>query len=202
MQMQTQKIIMATGNMGKVLELRELLRDLPVEVMTAREAGFGGTVEETGSTFAANAILKAEAVCQALDQWALADDSGLEVDALGGAPGVYSARYAGEDANDAANNRKLLQALAGVNDRGGRFVSEVALARPGKPTITFRGECAGVIATEPAGQGGFGYDPLFVVPDYGQTYAELPLTIKNQISHRGKAMQKLIDYLRQELGQV
>ncbi len=200
--MSKQQLVMATGNMGKVRELRELLRDLPVEVMTSKEAGFHDTIEETGATFAANAKLKADAVCQALGTWAIADDSGLEVDALGGAPGVYSARYAGENANDEVNNQKLIQAMSGVDKRSGRFVSEVALARPGEQTVTFRGECSGVITTKPAGQGGFGYDPLFLVPEYGQTYAELPLEIKNKISHRAKAMQQLIHYLRLELGRA
>lgn len=185
-----QVIILATGNPGKVAEFRVLVSHLPVEMRTAKEVGYHQDIEETGNTFVENAIIKAEALAEYTGLWAIADDSGIVVPSLNNEPGVYSARYAGEHATDAENNQKLLQQLANSEEweRRAYFVSEIALARPGLPTETFRGECEGFILREARGTGGFGYDPLFLVPEFQLTYAQLPMEIKNRISHRGKAM--------------
>jgi len=156
-------------------------------------------VEEDGETFAANARKKAQTVARLTGRLTLADDSGLEVAALDGAPGVRSARYAGEAADDAANNRKLLAALAGVprSGRRGAFVCAMALCAPDGDCRFFSGRLEGLIVEEPRGDGGFGYDPLFLVPEYGKTLAELPLEIKNRISHRGQALRQALEALRQ-----
>lgn len=185
-----QVIILATGNPGKVAEIRVLVSHLPVEMRTAKEVGYHQDIEETGKSFAENAIIKAEALAEFTGLWAIADDSGIVVPSLNNEPGVYSARYAGEHATDAENNQKLLRRLDNSEEweRRAYFVSEIALARPGLPTETFRGECEGIILREARGTGGFGYDPLFLVPEFQLTYAQLPMEIKNRISHRGKAM--------------
>ncbi|HXV19496.1 MAG TPA: RdgB/HAM1 family non-canonical purine NTP pyrophosphatase, partial [Desulfuromonadales bacterium] len=156
-------------------------------------------VEEDGETFADNARKKAVTVARLTGRLTLADDSGLEVMHLGGAPGVRSARYAGAVADDAANNRKLLAALAGVPRAGrrGAFVCAMALCGPDGGCRFFSGRLEGIIGEEPRGDGGFGYDPLFLVPEYGKTLAELPLEIKNRISHRGQALRQALAYLRQ-----
>jgi XTP/dITP diphosphohydrolase len=155
-------------------------------------------VEEDGATFAENAVKKAQSAAQATGKPVIADDSGLEVDALGGRPGVYSARFAGESASDAANNAKLLEELADIPDgqRNAAFRCSIALCFPDGNCRTFSGELNGVILKEPKGMGGFGYDPLFLVPEYGLTLAELPLAMKNGISHRGKALARLKEYLK------
>ncbi len=184
------KIILATGNQGKVAEFRVLVKHLPIDLQTSKEIGYIQEIEETGFTFAENASIKAEALANHTGEWAIADDSGVVVPYLKGEPGIFSARYAGESATDAENNQLLLNKLEDVGffQREAFFVSEIALARPGHPTELFRGECKGYILTEPKGNAGFGYDPLFWVPEFEMTYAELPLELKNQISHRGKAM--------------
>jgi XTP/dITP diphosphohydrolase len=185
----TYKLLVATHNQGKVREYRELLAGLPLEVTYLDAEGITLEVAETGQTFAENARLKAETYGRVSGLWTWADDSGLEVDALGGAPGVYSARYAGEGASDADRYRKLLDALIGVPwaRRTARFRCTVALATPGGEIRTCDGACEGVIAFGPAGSNGFGYDPVFYLPDRGQTMAQLPAEIKNAISHRGRA---------------
>lgn len=205
------KLLLATRNPGKVRELRALLAGLPVEVVTAAQAGVDYTAEETGETFAENAVIKAEALCRASGLAAVADDSGLEVDALGGRPGVRSARFAGEQATDAQNNEKLLALMSSVPDerRGARFVSAVALAVPGRPTRVAEGVCHGFVGRLPRGGGGFGYDPLFVCRDpdqeaadakaNGLTYAEMTDDQKNRISHRARAMRGLREMLEAEL---
>ena len=207
----TWKVLLATSNPGKVRELRALLSDLKVDVLSPAEAGVDYHAEETGDTFADNAIIKAEALSLASGLPAVADDSGLEVDALGGRPGVRSARFAGEGATDAANNEKLLALMQDVpaERRGGRFVSAVALAVPGKPTRVSEGACQGVVGGHPRGAGGFGYDPLFVCQDpdpeagwigaNGLTYAEMTDEQKNLISHRARAMRGLRGMLEAEL---
>lgn len=184
------KIILATSNQGKVAEFKGLVKHLPISLQTSKEIGYTQEIEENGSSFAENACIKAEALANFSGEWAIADDSGVVVPYLKGEPGVFSARYAGKSATDAANNQLLLSKLEKVcfDQRHAYFVSEIALARPGHPTEVFRGECNGYILTEPKGQAGFGYDPLFWVPEFEMTYAELPMDLKNRISHRGKAM--------------
>lgn len=199
--MSEQKILLfATRNAGKVAELRELTAGLPIEVRSLDGLDLP-EVEEDGDTFAANAIKKALAVSEATGLPALADDSGLEVDALSGAPGVFSARYAGPDADDEANNEKLLQALDGVaaGERTARFRSTLALADVagdlGRECIIASGTCEGSILTERQGTGGFGYDPLFFSPELGVTFAEAGVGPKNQLSHRARAMKLLLPKL-------
>lgn len=192
------KLVLATGNKNKVSELRELLADLPFTIATIE--AYPGLVmpEEDQPTFAGNAALKAEAVSNFCGETALADDSGLEVDALGGRPGVYSARYAGEEGNYAANNRLLLQELAGLppEQRAARFVCAIAITIPGDQTYIIEENCPGVIAEELKGDGGFGYDPLFFYPPASLTFAEMSAEEKNTISHRGRALKRARELLR------
>lgn len=187
-------IVLATRNKGKVAELEALLGGLGISVQGLDAYPHIGEIPETGSTFEENAALKARAVAQATGLIALADDSGLEVDALGGAPGVYSARYSGENATDADNNAKLLDALKGVPEekRGCRFVSVIMAAAPNGASAQARGEWPGRVLTAPSGEGGFGYDPLFLDPEAGATAAELAPQDKNARSHRGRALRALI----------
>ena len=184
-----QTLLIATHNQGKLREYRTLLADLPLKVVNLDEAGVDFDVDETGTTFAENALLKARAYAAATGLLTWADDSGLEVDALDGAPGVYSARYAGPDATDEDRYRKLLHTLAAQPDapRTARFRCVVALVTPDGAAYTTDGVCPGVIIDEPRGSHGFGYDPVFLLPDLGQTMAELPPATKNRISHRGRA---------------
>jgi XTP/dITP diphosphohydrolase len=189
-------VVLATQNEGKLSELRLLLADLPVHVLSVRDAlGASLDVVEDGETFRDNALIKARAVCRATHMVSLADDSGLEVDALGGRPGVRSARFAHEHATDAENNAKLLLELEAVPDaqRSARFRCVLALVTPSNDTpSTVDGVCEGSIAREPRGCGGFGYDPLFIVAgEGGRTLAELSEEEKNRVSHRGKAMRAL-----------
>lgn len=183
------KLLVATRNPGKKREYAELLEGLGLELVTLDEAGIDLEVEETGATFAQNALLKARAYRDASGLPTLADDSGLEVDALGGAPGVRSARYAGEGATDADRYRKLLGEIAGVPEgrRGARFRCVIAVAWPEGPVDTAEGACEGHITREPRGEHGFGYDPVFHVDELGRTMAELPPEVKNRISHRARA---------------
>jgi len=185
------KLLIATRNPGKAREYRQILARLPLEVTYLDVEGVPLQVEETGASFAENAGHKAVCYAEASGMWTWADDSGLEVDALDGGPGIYSARYAGPDASDADRRRKLLNALAGVpwERRTARFRCVVAIARPGAQTevYTAEGSCDGVIAFGPAGNNGFGYDPVFYLPDCGVTMAQLPSEEKNRISHRGRA---------------
>ncbi|GAX91109.1 XTP/dITP diphosphatase [Effusibacillus lacus] len=189
------QVILATRNQGKVREFDKALSELGWTVSGLPDNT--PPVVEDGLTFEANARKKAETIAQLLQVPVLADDSGLEVDALGGRPGVYSARYAGEHASDADNNHKLLQELAGVapDKRTARFVCALAFSNPGSPTLLARGECEGVILTEARGEGGFGYDPIFCVPDLRKTFGELDLDEKNRISHRAKAIRSLLELL-------
>jgi XTP/dITP diphosphohydrolase len=203
-------LVFATRNPGKLVELRQLLPRLAVLGIDEAAARLGRAipeVDEDADTFAGNAAKKAREVSRATGLPALADDSGLEVDALGGAPGVWSARYAGPGAGDAANNARLLAALAGVPAarRSARFRSVLALADVAGPlgdtVITADGGCDGVVLDAPRGTGGFGYDPLFLVPALGQTFAELGVGTKGELSHRARAMQairpRLLAYLAQ-----
>ncbi len=184
------KLILASRNRHKLEEIRTLF-DLPgLELSSALDHPEIPDVEEDGKTFEANAIKKATALARATGGWALADDSGLEVDALGGAPGVYSARYAGEPVSYPANNAKLLKALEGAADRRARFRCVVALSSPSGKTRTVEGRCEGRIIHGIRGAQGFGYDPLFVPDGFDQTFAEMEAGAKNAISHRGRALQK------------
>ncbi|MDK2889350.1 MAG: XTP/dITP diphosphohydrolase [Thermoanaerobacter sp.] len=198
------KLVLATRNPGKVRELSQLLSPLGYEVLSLEHFPGVPEVVENGATFRDNAVKKATAVARHTGQLALADDSGLEVDYLGGAPGVHSARFAGEGHDDRANNEKLLRLLAGVppEKRTARFRCVVAVATPEGKVFTTEGTCEGVIAEEPRGEGGFGYDPLFYVPSCGKTFAELDPEVKNRISHRGRAlalMREILAGLRYEL---
>lgn len=186
------RVVLATTNPGKVREVARILDGLDVDLVPMGAVGLE-PVEETGETFEANALLKARAAATGSGLPALADDSGLEVDALGGAPGVRSARYAGDDADDEANNRRLLADLAEVEPaaRTGRFVCVAALATPDGRVWTARGEMPGVVLTAPRGSGGFGYDPLFVAVGETGTNAELAPDVKDARSHRGQAFRAL-----------
>lgn len=184
-----QKLLVATHNRGKIREYRALLEDLPLAVTWLDEQGITEDVEETGTTFAENACLKAESYASLTGMWTWADDSGLEVDALGGRPGVFSARYGGPGLNDADRYRRLLAELADVAParRTARFRCVVALALPGGPIYTAEGAVEGLIVDAPRGEHGFGYDPVFFVPEYARTMAELEPAIKNRVSHRALA---------------
>lgn len=188
------ELILATHNRGKVEELRGLLQDLPIRIKSLHDFPEITEIEETGSTFRENAQIKAKAVFELTGLCSLADDSGLEVDWLQGKPGIYSARYAGEQATDEDNNRKLLAELEGLplEERSARFRSVICGFLPSGQEIYTEGICEGRIALEPVGDQGFGYDPLFLLaPDFQRTMAELPLGEKNSISHRGRAFRQL-----------
>ncbi|MBU1041077.1 MAG: XTP/dITP diphosphatase [Proteobacteria bacterium] len=187
-------VVLATRNKGKIAELEALLAGYGLHVLGLGAFPDLGEIEETGTTFAENARLKARTVAQATGLVALADDSGLAVDALSGAPGVYSARYSGENATDATNNTKLLDALKDVPEpqRGCRFVSVVAAIAPNGAEIMAEGRWEGRVLTSPRGQGGFGYDPLFLDPELGRAAAELTPAEKNARSHRGQALRALL----------
>ena len=195
--MDSPRILLATNNAGKVRELLVLLADTPFAVATPGDEGIALDVEETGATFEENAVLKARAFAEASGMLSIADDSGLEVDALGGEPGVRSARYAGPDASDEDRVRYLLGKLEGVEwkERGARFRSVVALAYPGGEVRLFEGACEGMVAFEPRGDKGFGYDPVFYIPSLDKHMAELELEEKNMMSHRGQASRKAAEFL-------
>ncbi|HIV28300.1 MAG TPA: ribonuclease PH [Candidatus Ornithocaccomicrobium faecavium] len=190
------KLVLASQNAGKLRELRALFGE-EYDVSSMGELGVDMEIEETGATFEENARIKAETLCARTGCAALADDSGLEVDCLGGAPGVYSARYAGKHGDDAANNALL---IANVRDfpapRTARFVSAVALARPGRETLIARGDCEGEVLLEERGEGGFGYDPLFYSHDLHKTFAEASADEKNAVSHRARALKNLVEMAR------
>ena len=196
MSQRPEKIVMATSNPGKIREIARMLEGLGIEVLAQSE--FGVTdADETGSTFAENSLIKAQHAADATGLPAIADDSGLAVDALDGAPGVYSARYAG-DAGDEANNDKLLEALADVEDRGAAFHCVATYVAPGEVPLTAFGEWRGEILRERRGEGGFGYDPLFYVPECGCSSAELEPEEKNARSHRGQALRQLVRLIEQQ----
>lgn len=191
------QLLVATGNAGKLREIRKLFAERSLEVLGLADVPPVPEAVEDGESFAENAEKKARHYAKATGLPTLADDSGLVVDTLGGAPGVFSARYAGEDADDAANNRKLLAQLQGVPaaKRRAAFVCALALCEPEGDCRIFAGRLGGVLLEAPRGDGGFGYDPLFLVPEYGKTLAELPIEIKNRISHRGQALRLLLEQL-------
>jgi len=187
------KLLLATNNQGKVREYRQLLRDLPYELITSAEQGITGVVAETGRTLEDNARLKATVLAGESQLTTLADDSGLEVDALGGEPGPLSARYAGEGASDEERISYLLARLEGVpwERRSARFRCVIALATPEGQVELCCGECHGYITFKPRGKQGFGYDPIFYFPEMDKTMAELPPELKNQVSHRGQAARQV-----------
>ncbi|WP_214827725.1 XTP/dITP diphosphatase [Exiguobacterium algae] len=185
------KLILATHNPGKVKELEGMLTPLGFEVESLLDYPDAPETDETGTTFEENAELKATEAARYFGHAVLADDSGLEVDALDGAPGVYSARFAGPEKSDEANNALLLEKLNGTSNRGARFVCTLCLAKPDGETLTVRGTLEGSIGYAPRGENGFGYDPLFIVPSLHKTAAELEREEKAAISHRGQALRKL-----------
>lgn len=191
------KIIMATGNANKVREVREMLADTDIEILSMKEAGIDAEIIENGKTFEENAIIKAETIRDISGQMVFADDSGLEIDFLGKKPGVHSSRFMGEDTSYDIKNAHILELLEGVPDekRSARFVCSIAIAYPDRETKTFTGVFEGRIAHSPAGQNGFGYDPIFYVPERGCTSASLTPQEKNEISHRGKALRMAAEYL-------
>ena len=196
-----QKIVFATGNEGKMREVRLILQDLGFPVLSMKEAGVSLDIEENGTTFAENAMIKARAVWEKTGGIVLADDSGLVVDYLGGEPGVYSARYLGEDTSYEIKNQAIIDRLADAKEeeRTARFVSAIAAVLPDGSELVTEGTVEGLIAYEPAGNGGFGYDPIFYLPEYGVTSAEIPIEKKNEISHRGKALEAMKIKLRERL---
>lgn len=195
------QIIFATGNTGKMREIRSILADLGVPVLSMKEAGILADIEENGTSFEENALIKARAVAAAVEAEGsviLADDSGLEIDALNGEPGIYSARYLGEDTPYDVKNRELIRRLEGVPEdrRTARFVCAIAAVLADGREFTVRGVIEGRIGYEQKGQGGFGYDPIFYVPEYGKTTAEMSPEEKNLISHRGKALMLMKEVLK------
>lgn len=192
---QKPRLVLATGNFGKLKEMRILLGDF-FDVVSMKELGLDLDIDESGETFEQNALIKAEALLNATGCAAIADDSGLEVDALGGRPGVHSARYCGVHGDDEANNQKLLRELAQVEaPRAARYVCAMALLRPGRPPIVARAVCEGEILMEYRGEGGFGYDPLFYSSDLKKTFAEATLEEKNAVSHRARAIARVLEEL-------
>lgn len=195
------RIIFATGNEGKMREIRMILSDLGLEILSMKEAGVFAEVEENGETFEENAVIKAKAIAALCDDIVLADDSGLEIDALNKEPGVYSARYMGEDTSYHIKNANLIERLTGVpeEERSARFVCAIAAVLPDGRTFTTYGTIEGRIGHEERGENGFGYDPIFMLPEYGKSTAELPPELKNELSHRGKALRLMKEKLKEIL---
>jgi XTP/dITP diphosphohydrolase len=193
------KMVLASKNAHKLAELRSILSQQGVDVVLESDAGVDVDVEETGTTFEANALLKARAVMEATGLPAIADDSGLCVDVLNGAPGVYSARYGGPGLDDVGRYKLLLENMRGMLDRRCKFVSCICCCFPGGDTLTARGECHGTLAYAPKGEDGFGYDPVFFVPSLKKTFAQLAPEEKNAISHRGVALEQFAEKLREYL---
>ena len=191
-----EQIVLATGNKGKIREFSEAFSHLSIDCVPVKEVISIEEPEETGTTFMENALLKARYYAKATNRPCLADDSGITVDALNGAPGVYSARYAGHHGDDQANNEKLIRELQGKSDRTAHYVCALALVHPDGASVTAEASCDGEIQDTPVGTNGFGYDPIFFLPEYGCTSAELSMEEKNKISHRGKALQAIKEELR------
>lgn len=195
------RVIFATGNEGKMREIRMILKDYPVEVVSMKEAGIDVDIAEDGTTFEENALIKARAIMALTKDIVLADDSGLEIDYLDKAPGIYSARFLGEDTDYDVKNNYILEKLSGVPEekRTARFVCAMAAVFPDGREITRRGVVEGIIGYEIAGENGFGYDPIFYLPEFGCMSAQLPPEKKNEISHRGKALRALTEAIAPEL---
>ena len=194
------KIIFATGNKNKMREIRDILSDLGMEILSMKEAGIDKEINEDGKTFEENALIKARAVAEDTDAVVLADDSGLEIDYLNKEPGIYSARYLGEDTSYEIKNQALLDRLSGVKkeDRTARFVCAIAAVLPDKREFVVRETIEGYIGEKPAGTNGFGYDQIFYVDEYGCSTAELSEEKKNEVSHRGKALRAMREVLKKE----
>lgn len=194
------KIIFATGNKNKMREIRDILSDLGMEILSMKEAGIDKEINEDGKTFEENALIKARAVAEDTDAVVLADDSGIEIDYLNKEPGIYSARYLGEDTSYEIKNQALLDRLSGVKkeDRTARFVCAIAAVLPDKREFVVRETIEGYIGEKPAGTNGFGYDPIFYVDEYGCSTAELSEEKKNEVSHRGKALRAMREVLKKE----
>lgn len=192
-------MIFATGNQGKMREIKEILGDIGEEIISLKEAGINVDIVEDGKTFEENAIIKARTIMELTGQIVLSDDSGLEIDALNKEPGIYSARYMGEDTSYEIKNQNLIERVKDFkgDERSARFVCVIAAAIPGGEIITTRGTIEGIIADRPAGTNGFGYDPIVYVPEYGMTTGEMTPELKNSISHRGKALSAMRDILRE-----
>ncbi len=186
-------LVIATRNTGKTCEIRDLLKGFPINIKNLDDFGPITQVEEDGNTFDENAYKKASFTAKILGLPALADDSGLLVEALGGAPGIHSARYAGENATDEQRRAKLLQEMEGKTDRRAAFECVISIAVPTGAALTYEARCEGLITTEPAGSNGFGYDPVFYYPPLKKTFAELTMQEKSHVSHRGKALRELRD---------
>lgn len=197
------KIVFATGNAGKMKEIRLIMEDLGMEILSMKEAGVDLDIQENGTTFGENAAIKAKAVWEKTGGIVLADDSGLVIDHLNGEPGIYSARYMGEDTSYEIKNRELIRRMEGTSgqERSARFVCNIAAVLPDGRVIHTEETMEGQIAEEPAGMGGFGYDPILYIPEFGKTSAELTMEEKNQISHRGKALEAMKVRLREFLGE-
>ena len=195
------KFIVATRNKGKLKEISEILKDLPFEVISMEDAGIFKDIEETGNTFEENALIKAREVFKIAGEMVMADDSGLEVDYLNGAPGIYSSRFAGEGASDEDKNNKLFKMLEDVpfEKRTARFVCTIAVVFPDGRHFTVKGTCEGNIANECQGENGFGYDPLFFLHEYKMTMAQMEPEEKNKVSHRGKALKLMLEKLEKTL---
>lgn len=194
------RVVLASSNKHKLKEIRAILEDFEYDLVSLDEINLGDLeIEETGDTFEENAYIKAKTVADLTGEITLADDSGLEVDALDGAPGVYSARYAGEPSNDVKNNKRLIGALEGIptSERSARFVSMIVMLFPNGDKLEAKGTLEGTIGHSPAGHNGFGYDPLFIVTELNRCLAELSAEEKNEISHRANALKKLKGLLRQ-----
>ena len=189
------RMIFATGNENKMKEIREILGALPLEILSMKEAGVSADIVEDGKTFEENALIKARAICKLAGEMVLADDSGLEIDYLNKEPGIYSARYMGEDTSYHIKNKSLIDRLEGVPDekRTARFVCAIAAVFPDGKELVVRGTVEGIIGYEEKGENGFGYDPIFYLPERGCTTAELPPEEKNSISHRGNALRLMKD---------
>ena len=192
------KIIFATGNEGKMKEIRRILADPSLEILSLKDAGINADIDENGKSFEENAMIKAEAICKMTGEIVLADDSGLEIDYLNKEPGIYSARYMGEDTSYHIKNANLVERLEGVPDekRTARFVCAIAAVLPDGRELTTRATIEGRIGYEEKGTNGFGYDPIFYVPEFGKTTAELTEEEKNQVSHRGKALELMKEELK------
>lgn len=193
-----ERIIFATGNAGKMKEIKAVMEDMGREIVSMKEAGIETDIEENGKTFEENALIKAKAIAEYTDDIVLADDSGLEIDYLNKEPGVYSARYMGEDTPYEVKNAKLLERLAGVekSQRTARFVCAIAAVLPNKEVLVTKKTIEGYIGEEPAGENGFGYDPIFYVEEYGCSTAQLSMEQKNELSHRGKALRAIKEELK------
>lgn len=190
-------IVFATGNQDKLKEIREILKGLPYEIKSLKELGIDVHIDENGKTFEENAAIKVNTIMEATGKMVMADDSGLEVDYMDKKPGIYSARFLGEDTSYEVKNKYIIEQLkdAKGEERSARFICVIAFGRPGEPVVTKRGVMEGRIHTEIAGENGFGFDPIFYLPEYGMTSAQISPEEKNAISHRGKALRAMREYL-------